>query len=1651
MVADTAYKTGGQVDGIVAALVESLGDKQDSVCRAVAHSLQVIGIHWPNLVLSCCHDLLSKESKLSPSHRNLLYSVMHEVCKESVDKLDKALLSNVCKAAIEEMARSKEVATDNGLCGIVIALGRQHPHETMELVLARFQPGSLPHPLVLETLAGLALANPYGIMPFLKALLGTMLPMLGGARTEQLKWAMAFALGRFSEAIVEYLSNIEKAPDPSVQKASFATEIVSAFDFLLANWLQAREPKVRAESAVTIGYMAQLLSKTKLEEQLPKLLPSLVSLYRKQHDCFPVGKGLCLVLEAATEYKCLALEQHLDVLCNALFVQVCSPPDYTEPSSVRNHNESLRCFTVLATMFPDRLTAFLLMKVENSNEKTRIGALTVLKHIINSAGTAEQDPHLDERMHSITLGLQSSFSDTSNKVKKVLAQVIVALAHHGYLAADAGHAMIEFLIRQCALPDDAARRPTDLDFVSNEALRTMCENVLQLLTTTVDDIDKIMWPSLFEYLLSEELTPAVGIICKCLANFASKKREAGYLIEINYETHPGVPQPPELLSRLLVVLGSPLVHHQRGVHVLRLLRCLPTLVHRNLVALWDTVLPQMALQLQGALDQPEAGLDRALWREQIVDLTQRCFVEVDKEEWTLSLGKAMQAQLPLYTAYPEDKCMLLQLLGAVMKKVSSKQFVNGALDKIFEHVNHVRPREREGCALAVGMCAASHLDAVVVKLEQVAKDDLRRNSGLLSFLKDFTGDNYHEKLLATVVLSYGHVSLQAPASILTTRIETPILRSAAKFYQASKDPSVRHAMLHTVRMIADAVHPDRLQEQYVFYSRGELVSQMQLMLRNENPILVTSTTRALILMALASLVKLDPPLPPSEMVSVVTVAVSRVYPLPVRSPPIASDDGAAGDQQHNHSELVAGSLSALDQFLAELLTKDRSPDNLQLILKVLVPWLTSNQEYERERCLNSIWELIMLYSSHIETGVFQIFSCFGFVLGILVPRCTDSSISIRSTALTCIHLSLEINNKSQSLSSREDTDLHGIDDLQSIIQKSDPESLRLISQGLAKTLAQKMPPILLLSLADTLLLGLKDPVTSSACGAARVLSGMLQLRGTELRAEVSCLTKSLHQQLSQVHCPETQSEGLEVVRTLARHHSSLVVNSLLSYALPYDKQVCECWSALAKDASMGASIVNHLLEMLDNQGATELQPDPKSQRGTIRVAVREVLAAICALQEMFKVAEMESCAKEAFGKVFAALLLAAANYIGVSVVSVGATSSANSKQGPGTSTKLLPLRCALQAFEAFLNRAGQEEIVASMAKDGHWDSMEQEELFPDSVTVLASLLCQQCPWQVAGVVSGLQSRLGSSPSEPQRLAVLALFAELLSQPFEGSPPLAEPLMGHLLGALADPSLAVRRLCLRSLAHLGRAEGHLVHRYSGTVLSAMISGLDDKDDTEQKVVLEAINGLATLLSHADEHEVGSFIINVALRLRPMFEKEKSEVRAAAFKLFGDLARFAEGEYREAFVEQGISNVITLLVHLNEEDKHVVKACKATLKKLGPLLGSEDVNSMFQRHLLDGSHLHYPEFISDLTKVMVIDLERNMTTFVTLCLGHIKSLHPTIQCNAVLLLGCLLGNARPELRKELPCERACSALILLLKAEMPEQRCRAAEALSLLYGC
>lgn len=56
---------------------------------------------------------------------------------------------------------------------------------------------------------------------------------------------------------------------------------------------------------------------------------------------------------------------------------------------------------------------------------------------------------------------------------------------------------------------------------------------------------------------------------------------------------------------------------------------------------------------------------------------------------------------------------------------------------------------------------------------------------------------------------------------------------------------------------------------------------------------------------------------------------------------------------------------------------------------------------------------------------------------------------------------------------------------------------------------------------------------------------------------------------------------------------------------------------------------------------------------------------------------------------------------------------------------------------------------------------------------------------------------------------------------------------------------------------------------------------------------------------------------------LFFKEKAEIRASAFTLYGVLARFGKGSMECAFKEQLHNNLITLLLHLNDEDKEVIK--------------------------------------------------------------------------------------------------------------------------------
>lgn len=193
--------------------------------------------------------------------------------------------------------------------------------------------------------------------------------------------------------------------------------------------------------------------------------------------------------------------------------------------------------------------------------------------------------------------------------------------------------MIEFLVKQCALdPNGGPPPPTgknaDPDFISNAALKTMCENILQLMTTTISGMEKVLWPRLIEYVVPEAYGGAITAVAKCVAHLGSLKRERikektgennekaneNELTEasteaesaasspepenkdeknddfyLDFELNADLPRPAELLSRSLVLLGHPQENNGRGLQLLAMLQAVSPNIHPSIVEMWDTV------------------------------------------------------------------------------------------------------------------------------------------------------------------------------------------------------------------------------------------------------------------------------------------------------------------------------------------------------------------------------------------------------------------------------------------------------------------------------------------------------------------------------------------------------------------------------------------------------------------------------------------------------------------------------------------------------------------------------------------------------------------------------------------------------------------------------------------------------------------------------------------------------------------------------------------------------------------------------------------------------------------------------------------------------------------------------------------------------
>ncbi|XP_027005039.2 maestro heat-like repeat-containing protein family member 1 isoform X2 [Tachysurus fulvidraco] len=1627
------------LEQVTLALLDAANDKDVGVQEQVRKSILTLGNQQPDKVLSMCQNYLLKHSKLVAGHRVVVLKTIELVVKSKIEDISYPKLKTTITLASDEMTRSKEVVNDwqQTASDILVAVGNKYINEIMEDILGKFQPGVLPHYFVVQTLASLSDSNVYGMVPFLSAILGTMLPMLGLAKQDNMKWVFSSALSRFSESILEYLANLDKAPDPTVRKDTFSSEIYAAYDILFNSWLQSRDAKLRLTVAEALGLMSHLMPHDKLEEQLPKLLPAILSLYKKNPEHYIISKSLCQILEASVNISSRVLETQMDSLLVALHQQVCTPVDYSNPPTVKNHNEILRCFTVLAKTFPDRLMVFVLQRLENNNERNRISSLAVLRHLINSTTSIMENKKL-----LILASMRQPLADNSNKVKKSVVQVISAMAHHGYLELEGGDILVRFIIQHCALQDTYHRgqRPLDPEEVTNEALRSMCDDTLHLFSTTVGHLTDVLWPMLLCYLTPSQYFNATTPLCKSLILLANKKRSAQeQTFTINFSA-PGsnIPSPHMLMIRLLVNAAFPFSYRGHGSPSLSLLNAIGPSINPKVEALWESEIPKLLSYLEEFT--PE-DFDKRSWEDGLLRFLSKTLVAIDDGQWSCQLVVEATRYLPTYNHSLEEKSFLYKCIGVALQQSSSKELVKKQLQEILISTRHNDATERAGVAIAVGLCASSHLDGTLAKLEEFGKSDtFKKASGIFSLLKD-KNDVDVEKMKSTLILCYGYVALNAPVEQLLIRLDNDILRNISKLFN-TKDLTMKLSLIQSIGLIAKAINNCVHKQGYVFTRKQELVGVMMDFIKAEPVDALRTPVRQLVMTTCANLNILDPPLAENETFDMLKVCINGVFGLPSLEMLEKTKDEELLDPQEREV-LYASTFSALHDLLCSVLARDLTPDGIQTMFKHIESWLSSKQDHERERAVRTVAEMLNFYLDSLNVKTLVTFHNLGSLLGRLAPRCTDPNAAVRRAAIDCIYLLLHIQLRYEGFSlDYKDDSVESLTSLREQLNDPDPSVLYKTCSELTKIISKRLPQQQLNTLIFMLFEGLVDSQSNCARASSVILNTLLKNRGAMLQDLVPEMLEELHSQLQVISEEQVKVAVAQSILILATQHLQTVINTLISYPLPFDSWISEMWIALGADSTVARQIMEMIMEKLNVIVPYVDKKESILKPGMTKVATNQPLAMTCALREMMLNGHTEEAVVSLFPQLFSALLVRIGSSVGVQLPrDINSNSIRAEGRSPSKSTFDV-CGTAVEALRILLARAHLDVVVNVLDQDTVWDKMKDPQQHTTGVTLLSRAMAKHAGPRIPAIVESM-CPLISNIYECQRITVTAFFSELLNHHVVTELMMIDVLMNNMMERISDPCCTVRMLAIRGLGNIATGSPEKVNKYAKELLAAMSSGMEEKDDPGKLITLEAMSGMSKVLLYLDERNVHMLVVYIFMKIKPFLENENDEIRCASIMLLGNLSKFGSGE--PVFKDQIHNVLVGLLLHLSDPSTQVVKACKYSMRVCAPVLGSEMITNMFQNHLHEEKSLHYGEFINDLVKYLIQDFPGMLNFYHVTVIQFFKSNWAEIRASAAMFIGFLLRNLPDEHFSHINMGIVTKALVMLLQDPDPLVRAKAAEAM------
>ncbi|KAL6585414.1 Protein SHOOT GRAVITROPISM 6 [Orobanche minor] len=603
----------------VQVLVSSLADESPMVREASAVTLKDIASMNPLLVLDCC-STVSRGGRRRFGNIAGLFQVMSVAIRVlGKDDVDPQCMAKLAKIAAAEVISTKELNADwqRAASGVLVALGLHMPDLMMEEIFLHLSGSNSALPAMVQILADFASSDAFQFTPRLKGVLTRVLPILGNVKDIH-RPIFANAFKSWCQACWQY--SVE-SPLSTAIDGDVVSFLNSAFELLLRVWAASRDLKARVSTVEALGQMVGLVTRTQLKSALPRLVPTILELYKKDQDvAFVATCSLHNLLNAsllsesgpplldfenidscilkASYIESLKLcyfnngnYKDLTVILSTLLSVVCINNDSKHHSGfsvgLKTYNEVQHCFLTVGQVYPEDIFTFLLYKCRLKEEPLTFGALSVLKHLL---------PRLAEAWHAkrplLVEAVKNLLDESNLAVCKAISELIVVMASHCYLVGTPGELFVEYLVRHCAMTDmDRVDVETSNDFVRLTGsfypflqrkpevniggvcptdLRDVCEKGLLLITVTIPEMGHVLWPFLLKMIIPRIYTGAVATVCRCISELCRKKRTQSDTILSDCKARADIPNPEDLFARLVVLLHNPLAREQLVTQILTL-------------------------------------------------------------------------------------------------------------------------------------------------------------------------------------------------------------------------------------------------------------------------------------------------------------------------------------------------------------------------------------------------------------------------------------------------------------------------------------------------------------------------------------------------------------------------------------------------------------------------------------------------------------------------------------------------------------------------------------------------------------------------------------------------------------------------------------------------------------------------------------------------------------------------------------------------------------------------------------------------------------------------------------------------------------------------------------------------------------------------